>query len=194
MQEVGLTPELFGTIELANSDKKWYVIHTKSRCEKKIAKWALQNEIEYYLPQYDSYRVYKNKKVHFSKILIPCYFFTKCTFKEKEIIVKAGHVANFLLVKNERELVDDLQRIFEGRQTKLPMNESVYLEKGYKVKITSGPLIGLEGIIENVESPDTIILNVNVLRKAVSVTLPTCSFEIIEKINSISCEDLMEDK
>jgi transcription antitermination factor NusG len=189
MQEVGLIPELFGTIELSENDKKWYVIHTKSRCEKKIAKWALQNAIEYYLPQYDSFRVYKNKKVHFSKILIPGYFFTKCTFKEKEIIVRAGHVANFLLVKNERELVDDLQRIFEGRQTKLPMSESVYLEKGYKVKITSGPLIGLEGIVESIDSPESIILNVNVLRKAVSVTLPICDFEIIKTIENLPIED-----
>ncbi len=192
MQEIGLIPELFGTIEVADTDKKWFVIHTKSRCEKKIAKWALQNEIEYYLPQYDSFRVYRNKKVHFHKVLIPGYFFTKCNFREKEIIVRAGHVANFLLVKNEKELVDDLKRIFEGRRSDLPMNEHAYVEKGYKVKITSGPLIGLEGIIENAENPSQIILNVSMLKKAVSVTMPACNFEIIKQIEQNKIEESEE--
>lgn len=183
MDENRNVPELFGTLEQASGEKKWYVIHTKSRCEKKLAKWALLNQIEYYLPLYDSFKVYKNKKVHFFKVLIPGYFFTKCNYSEKETLVRAGHTANFLTVKNEKELVDDLYRIYRGKLPEIIADEHPYLEKGYKVKINSGPLIGLEGIVENIDNPEKIVLNVTMLRKAVSITLPACNFEIIKEIS-----------
>ena len=181
-EEINLFPELFGTLELGENGKKWFVLHTKSRCEKKLAKWAHLNEIEYYLPLTDSLKVYAYKKVHFLKVLIPGYFFAKCSLQEKEVLVRAGHVASFLTVINQIEFVEDLKRIYNAKSVSLEIAEVPYIEHGYLVEITSGALIGLRGIIEDIHNPEKIIIRVNVLKKAVSVALSTNQFKVLKKI------------
>ena len=180
-QEVSLFPELHGTLEPGEDGKKWFVVHTKSRCEKKLARWAHANKIEYYLPLIDSFRVYKSKKAHFLKVLISSYFFAKCTQTEKQILVRAGHVAGFIVVNNQEELVNDLKRIYNAKSLNLPMEEVKIFKEGHRVKITSGALIGLTGIVENVDNPDKLIIKVNVINKAVSIKLPKTNLTLAKR-------------
>ena len=175
-------PELFGTLEMGTDDKKWNIFHTKSRCEKKLANIAYKNNIEYYLPLVDSYRVYESKKAHFLKVLISGYFFTKCTLDEKNTLIKTGYTSNSLVVRNQEELVSDLKKIMNIRNINLPMEEAQFLFEGYLVEIIDGPLIGLIGLIKNIENPEKFIVQVNVIKKAVSITLSNNQFRLLRKI------------
>ena len=192
-------PELNGTLELGINDKKWFVLKTKSRCEKKIANCAFENGIEYYLPLIDSFRVYQRKKAHFLKVLIPGYLFVKCDSEEKEVLFRSGYIANFLFVANQVELVNDLKRLQEVkmvtqssslRNIKIPVEEtgfsvvpiSDWPEEGFFVEILSGPLIGLTGLVESVENADRFIIRVNVIKKAVSIALGKNQFKVLRKI------------
>jgi transcription antitermination factor NusG len=181
-------PELHGTLEYGVDGKKWCVLRTKPRCEKKLAKCAYMNNIEYYLPLVDSFREYTSKKVHFKKVLLSGYFFTKSNPYDNEVLTKTGYTASFIKVINQEELVDDLKRIYNIKDLKKFIQESKTVEEGYVVEIISGPLIGLTGIVETVENPERIILTVNVINKAVSVTLSKDKFKVIEKRGAKSYE------
>ena len=76
--------ELYGELELFTDDRNWVVVHTKPRCEKKVADYAKKNQITYYLPQYTDKRVYQRRKVDVDKILFPSYIFVGIDFKGRQ--------------------------------------------------------------------------------------------------------------
>ncbi len=171
--------ELFGEMKAGENGKKWFVIYTKHQHEKQLAKWSREHNIEYYLPQIETERIYQYKKVKFTKPLFPGYFFSKCTLKEKDTLVISGHCVNFLRVQVEAELVRDLKRIYLAREAKVEIVKHEYLEKGMRVRFKSGPLAGEEGVVENANNLEKVILQVKAMRNAVSVTANATDVEVL---------------
>ncbi|MBP7564074.1 MAG: hypothetical protein KA886_09835, partial [Candidatus Cloacimonetes bacterium] len=54
-----------------------------------------------------------------------------------------------------------------------------YLEKGMRVHFKSGPLAGEEGIVENANNLEKVILQVKAMRNAVSVTANAADVEVL---------------
>lgn len=172
--------ELFGDLEPASDGLRWFVAHTKPRREKKLAEYSLKNSINYYLPLRDSVRVYKYRKIKFTKPMFPGYVFIKCTSEEKRTLIITGHIANFLQVPDDNELMEELKPIYSGRQKGAIFKRAKFLEKGIEVIITGGPFAGLTGIVENQNDVTEVILQINLLRQAVSVSAKTDQVEILK--------------
>jgi len=171
--------ELFGDLVLGEGDLKWFVVHTKPRCEKKLAEYSKQYEINYYLPLIDSVRVYKNRKVKFTKPMFPGYVFIKCAQTGKRQLTITGYAAYWLPVLNQLELVSDLQQINSGRELGVEFIRAEFLEKGTKVEITKGPFAGLIGFVEDQKDVKEVILQVTLLRQAVSVSARADQIKVI---------------
>ncbi len=169
---------LFGELKLSNDDRKWEVIHTKPKREKKLALYMKENGIHYFLPLNNSVRNYKYRKVTFTKPLFPGYIFANINHAEKREIIITGHIVNFLRVINQQELLEDLQRIYAGLTKGAVFKEHPYVEVGSRVKIKSGPFIGLVGLVTDTQ--DKVILQVRFLRKAVSISVDPSQIEILE--------------
>lgn len=171
--------ELFGNLNPGEGDLKWFVVHTKPRCEKKLALFSLQYEINYYLPLIDSVRIYKNRKVKFTKPMFPGYVFIKCTQEGRIRLTITGYVAYWLSVQNQMELVSDLQQIHSGRELGVEFTRAEFLEKGTKVEIQKGPFAGLIGYVEDQKDVKEVILQVTLLRQAVSVSARSDQIRVI---------------
>jgi len=174
-----LIDELFGEIKPAEAGKHWYVIHTKPRCEKKLAEYARRNEIHYFLPQMESEHVYQRRKVSFTKPMFPGYLFTEMSVSDKQLLIISGYLVRFLNVPNENELLDELGHVHRCRQGKVNVSPSVWLSKGLQVKIIAGPLKGVSGIVESHEKLEEVRLQVDMLRQAVMVKVPAQDIKII---------------
>jgi len=173
--------ELFGKLIPAENNEKWEVVYTKPKREKKLAEYSKRNEINYFLPLKDSVRKYGNREVKFTKPLFPGYIFIKHTIQQKQKLIISGHIVNFLKVSDEKSLLKDLQQIYIGRTQGIDLKKHEYLEKGIKVRIVSGPMIGLEGVVSNKNNLNEVILKVNILKQAVSVTVDPNQVEIIRR-------------
>jgi len=171
--------ELFGDLNLGEGDQKWYVVHTKPRCEKKLAKYSKQYEVNYYLPLVDSVRVYNNRKVKFTKPMFPGYVFVKCDQEGRRQLTITGYVAYWLPVLNQKELVGDLQQINSGRELGVEFIRAEFLAKGTKVEIIKGPFAGIIGYVENQKDIKEVILQVTLLRQAVSVSAKADQVRVI---------------
>ncbi len=171
--------ELFGDLNPGKGDLKWFVVHTKPRCEKKIAEYSLQYEINYYLPLIDSIRVYKNRKIKFTKPMFPGYVFIKCSHEGKMQLTITGYAAYWLPVLNQMELVGDLKQIHSGRELGVEFTRAKFLEKGTKVEITKGPFAGLIGYVKDQKDVKEVILQVTLLRQAVSVSARADQIKVI---------------
>ncbi|PID29369.1 MAG: hypothetical protein CSB55_01965 [Candidatus Cloacimonadota bacterium] len=172
---------LFGELTPAFLPQKWRVVYTKSKREKKLAEFAKLNNISYFLPLINSEKHYKYRKIEFTKPMFPGYLFVKCSLEEQKELIITGHCMTFLNVKDEKELLDDLRRINDFISEKKKFLPHNYVTEGYIVEITDGPLKGTRGLVENAEKNDKILLNVNILKQSVEVTMDSSLLKIIGK-------------
>jgi len=181
--------ELYGELELFTDDRNWVVVHTKPRCEKKVADYAKKNQITYYLPQYTDKRVYQRRKVDVDKILFPSYIFVGIDFKNKQELLISGYTVNFLKVNAQKELIEELQAIYYGRQKNVAMEPGLWLEKGLEVEIVNGPLKGIRGVVEDQSKLTEVRLQVNILRQAVLVKVKTEDIKIIGEFEIVEIDE-----
>lgn len=174
--------ELFGELKLAEDIEKWHAIHTKPQCEKKLAEYLKRNEMFYYLPLMDSIRQYKYRKVTFTKPMFPGYLFARFNPNEKASVFISGYVVSFIKVPNEQELLEDLHQIYIGRANKAELKQTTWLENGWLVEIISGPMMGLRGIVQNQSKLNEVILKVELLKQAVSMSVNPLDVKIIKRV------------
>lgn len=173
--------ELFGTLEptLPNDGYKWFVIRTKPQREKKLATWAKQNSIEYYLPQYTSTKSYQYRKVEFTKPLFPGYLFAKMTANERDVLFRAGHIVTTVRIPNEEFLVKELQRINNIKQSGVSVQPHELITRGTKVQVTSGALKGNMGFVLESKNGKKLIITLNFLGQSIEASLYHDQIEII---------------
>jgi len=162
--------DLLGEIEAGRNGEKWWVIHTKPRCEKKLAEYSLKKGINYYLPITESKKIYKYRQVIFTKPLFPGYFFARCSSSEKRELQISGYTAYFLKVPNEEELLSELKQIYKGSNLGEELRLCDYLENGTEVEIIAGPFVGLTGVVKDFKNVNEVLMQISLLRKSVAVT------------------------
>ncbi len=172
--------ELNGELTPSDSSHIWRVIHTKSRAEKKLADYALKNNICYYLPLFDSIKTYQYRKVKFTKPLFPGYIFIKASAEEMNSLFYSGAIASVIKIQNERELLSELNNIYSYRSKGAEFAIHEFIDKGIEVSITDGPLKGLTGLVLSHDELDKIILKVNMLSQAVQVTVAPSKVRVVK--------------
>lgn len=166
-----LIDELFGELKPAPEGQRWEVIHTKPRCEKKLAQYARGNGITYYLPQMDSKRVYQRRMVSFTKPMFPSYLFCVLDPPKRQTLLYSGYIVAFLRVSQQQFLLEELLNIKHSTYPQIEMEKTLWLSQGLKVEITQGPLKGVTGLVESHDKLDEVRLQVNILRQAVLVKI-----------------------
>lgn len=182
-----LIDELFGELVLPQGDARWMVVHTKPRCEKKLAEYAKTNGISYYLPQFTKSRIYQRRKVEFASVMFPGYVFVVADHSQKQILTISGYTVGFIKVTAQNELLSELQNLNRGAAKKADIKPGFWLSKGLEVLITAGPMKGITGFVENHSKLSEVHLQVNILRQAVLVKIDPKNlkvmgeFEILEQ-------------
>jgi transcription antitermination factor NusG len=126
---------------------QWWVLHTRPRTEKTLARKLLSREIGFYLPLYE-HRLPAAGRVRSSHLpLFPSYVFLFGTGEHRRHALETNLVAQALPVADQPRLTSDLKavhRLLESRRTVTPEER---LQPGTPVRIVAGPLAGLTGVV-----------------------------------------------
>jgi len=179
--------ELYGELRQFE-EAVWAVVHTKPKCEKKLADYARLNGIYYYLPQYTATRVYQRRKVSFDTVMFPSYVFMVLNYETKQQIQLSGYATGFIKVRSEAELLKELKVIHGTLTQEVEVKPTYWLSKGLEVEIISGPLKGMRGIVEDQTRIDEIRLQVNILRQAVLVKVAAGDVKVIGEFEIVEQE------
>ena len=171
--------ELFGKLELYDKNKKWFVVYTRVRHEKKVAEQCIKNRVSYYLPLKDSVRRYKYREIVFRKPLFPGYIFCYCNLDEKRKLINSPPLTKFLDVFDQQGLLHSLKQIHKVKEGKGELIPHKYLTRGRKVRIKDGVFTGIEGRISKRKGLYRIVLNINVIKQAVSLEVDIKDIEVL---------------
>lgn len=183
-----LIDELFGELAPAPEGQRWEVIHTKPRCEKKLAEYARRNGITYYLPQMDSKRVYQRRVVSFTKPMFPSYLFCVLDSRSRQTLLIFGYTVSFIRVHQQEQLLQELRNIKLSRLPEIELQNTIWLSEGLQVEIMQGPLKGVTGVVESHDKLDEVRLQVQILRQAVLVKIDPRNVKILGEYTIVEKE------
>ena len=147
----------------------WVVLHSRPRCEKKIADHCKRNGLPWYLPLRKKIHRYGSREKSFLSPLFPGYVFCVVTPAKKSDIRQNRYVANLLEVIDQEKLVEQLRQIDRALTLGEVVEVMPYLDTGRRVKVTGGVMKGLEGIVSRVKGRTRVIINVDMIRQSVAV-------------------------
>ncbi len=153
----------------------WTPVRTKPRQEKKLAEYCRSKSVVCYLPLRKSLRRYDRRTVQHLVPMFPGYVF--CVLDED--IYRAMLVSGTVLYRinvnenEEKRLIQDLValRDFEALAAEKEVIIRPELVPGARVKVNSGPLKGVTGVLERRKSDVLITVNVEILGQAVSTQI-----------------------
>jgi transcription termination/antitermination protein NusG len=157
----------------------WFVLHTKSRQEKAMAGDLAARKVAHFLPLVTKIRTSGSRKIKVQEPLFPGYLFLRGSQDDVYNADRTKRVAHIITVPNQQRLIWELRNLAMALQNKTPLDPYPYLKEGVRVEVTSGPLRGLQGIIETRSSIDRLILSVEILGRAVSVELHGALLDVV---------------
>jgi transcription antitermination factor NusG len=158
----------------------WIVLHVKSRQEKALSQDLTALEIPHYLPLTSQRRVHGNRKVTVDAPLFPGYVFLRGPIDDTYRADRTRRVAGIIRVADQRALNVELSSLSLAIRNGVPLISHAWLKRGIRVEVVDGPLLGLRGIVEDRQSLDRVVLQVNMLGSAVSLDVDAACVAALE--------------
>jgi transcription antitermination factor NusG len=162
-----------------SAEPRWYVAHTRPRCEKKFALYCKREELSFTLPCYQSVRKYRGKTVIFRKPLFPNYVFLEISPADRPRVYQNDLVANLLDVPDQaqfdRQLHDILLALTSGMEVRL----APQITPGARVRIKFGPLRGLEADVQRRSGILSVLLRLDFIGQAAAVQMDADHLELL---------------
>ena len=165
--------------EIDLAEPHWLVCHTRPRCEKKLAALLTAEEVGHYLPLITSTRRYGSSVKKFTKPLFPGYVFVHVAPLRKARIFQQDLVARTIEIEDESRFLSQVDEVRAIVASGYQLSVRPLLTRGRRVKITAGPLRGLEGFVDNPANPQGVVLAIDVLQQGLLVKLPAENLQIL---------------
>jgi transcription antitermination factor NusG len=153
-------------------DVRWYAAYVVARHEKAVAGQLALRSVESFLPLYHSVRYWKNRRAQVELPLFPSYLFVRISATERLRVLEVPGVVHIVTFQGTPVAVPDED--IAGLRAALQLRESEpwpYIIAGRRIRIKTGPLQGLEGVVVRQNSQTRIIVSVDFIRRSASVEL-----------------------
>jgi transcriptional antiterminator RfaH len=146
----------------------WWVLHTRPRAEKALARKLLGQELPYFLPLYKKQWRSRGRLLCSYVPLFTGYLFLRGDHEARRQALETNLVANCLTVPDPQQLRADLFGVHQLMTSGAPLTPEERLQPGTRVEIVSGPLAGLEGTVLRAGSRMRFYVEVKFLQQGVS--------------------------
>ena len=169
--------------ESARGQFPWYVVQCWLRKESVIAAQLEGQGFECFLPKYKSLREWSDRKKEVERPLFPGYLFCRFDYTQRRPIVVTPGVLQIVGCGRTPTPVEDreIQSIQIAVASGVPGQPWPYLEVGEKVRIHTGTLSGLEGILVNFKGNHRVVLSVTLLQRSVALEVDLSWVASLEK-------------
>lgn len=178
---------LYGRQPLLTEDLEastcWYALYTRHQHEKAVARSLANKGFETFLPLYTVLNRWKDRIKQISLPLFPCYVFLRGGMERRlEILTTPGIHA--LVGSGGRpavipqEEIEAVRRVIEKRMSVEP---HPFLKCGDWVRVTSGPLEGVEGILIRKKNFFRLIISVELLKVSAAMEVDASMVERVAR-------------
>jgi transcription antitermination factor NusG len=154
------------------SGRQWWAVYTMARREKELMRRLTAMEIPFYAPLIPKRTRSPGGRVRESYVpLFASYVFLLGDEQQRHQALTTNCVSRTLVVPDPAQLVHDLRQIKRLIELDAPLTVEARIEPGRRVRIRSGPMAGLEGIVTKRRGRDWLVVAVEFLQQGASVLL-----------------------
>lgn len=152
--------------------QRWWVLHTRPRQEKCLARELLEMELSFYLPLVQRRQLSRGRRLVSHVPLFTSYLFLLVREdRERVRALTTNRVVRSLPVDDQARLWHDLRQVQRLIETGAPITPEAKLAPGMAVVVQSGPLAGLRGKILRSASGRRFVVQVDFIQQGASVLL-----------------------
>jgi transcriptional antiterminator RfaH len=161
------------------SERRWWAVYTKSRQEKSLARQLLGMSVPFYLPLVPKVSLIRGRRVKSQLPLFGSYLFMYGTDEERVQALGTDRIVQLLPAPRGAQMVEDLRNVDSLIKAGAPLTVEARLAPGQRVRVKSGPLMGVEGVILSRRGEDRLLVAVHFLQQGVSVLIQDFQVEPI---------------
>ncbi len=158
--------------------RTWRALYTRSRMEKELMRRLVARGVSFYSPIIEHrYRSPAGRQRTSYLPLFTNYVFLFGTETERYDAMTSGCVSRSIDIPSVTTFVGDLRRIRALIETGAQVTSESRIEAGDRVRIKSGSMMGLEGIVFKRHGQSRLLVMVDFLQQGASIELPDWEVE-----------------
>jgi len=159
----------------------WYAAYTCANHEKRVAQQLIERQVEHFLPLYRSVRRWSDRRMQIDLPLFPGYVFVRLALRDRVRVLQIPSVVRLVGFGGLPTALPDqeMEAMRNGLLRQLRLEPHPYLTIGRRVRLTSGPLMGLEGILVRRKGLLRLILSLDLIQRSIAVEVDSADVEPI---------------
>lgn len=147
--------------------KRWIAVLVQVNCEKRTATRLGKVGYETYIPTQQEIHQWSDRKKKVERLIMPMVVFVRATVREEEWIRDQSYIYKLLALPGSDEdkkriatpipdnQIERLRFLLENAETEVSIVSNFNV--GDSVRVTSGPLKGLEGVVSEADEKSSIV-------------------------------------
>jgi transcription antitermination factor NusG len=170
-----------GILQAANCEKRWYAAYTSANHEKRVAEQLVARDVEHFLPVYDSVRRWKDRRVTLQMPLFPGYVFVCMALRDRLQVQQVPGVAHLVGFDGTPAALPDeeIQALRASLESGVRAEPHPYLTVGRRVRLKSGPLTGMQGILLRRKGNFRVVISIELIQRSLVVHLDAVDVEAV---------------
>jgi transcription antitermination factor NusG len=159
----------------ATDPRNWYALLTQARHEKMVAHRLSERGIASFLPLVRQLRRWRNRKIRVELPLFSCYVFAHLqpTNEDRLRALRIDGVFDLVGARGMGTPIPDdqievVRRLVEAN---LPCGAYPFLKLGQRVRIRSGALDGVEGILVSRNGESTLVISIDGIERSLAIRI-----------------------
>jgi transcription termination/antitermination protein NusG len=152
---------------------RWYAAQTCANHEKRVLEQLEQRTVEVYLPRYTSVRRWKDRRVRLELPLFPGYVFVHLALQNRLRVLQTPSIVRLVGFGGQPAPLPDqeIDGLRQGLAREMRFEPYPYLKVGQRVRVTTGPRHGLEGILVRKKNVSRLVVSLDLIMRSVAVEI-----------------------
>jgi transcription termination/antitermination protein NusG len=153
--------------------ESWYALHVRPRHEKLVVQRLEERNVQTFLPIVSEVHRWSDRKKTVQLPLFSCYVFARFVPNRTERlnVLRVNGVLGLVGDRNQGSPIPDgeidaVRMVLDGA---VPWSSHPFLKIGQRVRIRSGALNGLEGILVSRSGGDTLVISIDAIQRSLAV-------------------------
>jgi transcription antitermination factor NusG len=157
----------------------WYAIYTRHQHEKSVATNLTGKGFKVFLPLCETAHRWKDRTRLILLPLFPCYVFLNGGLDRRMDLITTPGINALVSHAGQPARIPscEIGAILRAVESGVPVEPHAFLKCGQRVRVRSGPLQGVEGMLVRKRSSIRLVLSVEMLGKAVAVEVDAGTIE-----------------
>ena len=164
-----------------DTEHGWNAVYTRHQHEKAAAESFASHGFEVFLPVHEVVRQWKDRMKKLSVPLFPCYVFLRGLSERRLQVLSTPGVHSIVMFAGLPAAIPEaeIDAIRRALGSRLRVELHPFLRSGDWVRIKSGPLAEIEGILVRRKNSCRLILSAGLLEKSIAVEVDASCVEPI---------------